>query len=383
MYVLIVGAGIMGLSTAWALVRKGHRVTIFEQGDVPNEHGSSVDQHRLIRHAYGAEEGYTRMVDNALAAWDLLWADLGQVLYEPTGTLVMAGATTREGVEGDWARQSRATLDMLGIPITRMSPTEATLRWPHLRAEGCVEALHMPSGGVLLAREIVAGLARWLDAHPMAQVHRHRRVEDLDGTRLRTRQGWVEADRVLIAAGPWVTKLAPSLTGKVTPSRQVVIYAEPPHRWREAWARSPMVLDFGGGGGIYVVPPVRGTTLKIGDHSFSLTGDPDQDRATSEAEAQATWALCARRFTDFEAHRLASARTCFYTVDPEERFALLPTSGGLAMTGFSGHGFKFGSLMGLAAAHALCTPEDQESVRHWAAGHAPPADMKHPPFDLR
>ena len=49
MRVIVVGGGIMGLACAWALVRRGHQVTLYEQGPLPNPLGSSHDQHRLIR----------------------------------------------------------------------------------------------------------------------------------------------------------------------------------------------------------------------------------------------------------------------------------------------------------------------------------------------
>jgi len=84
---LVVGGGIMGLSTAWGLRRMGCGVTVLEQGEIPNLMGSSSDHHRLIRHAYGAELGYTRLVEPAYAAWELLWQTLGVRHYHPTGTL--------------------------------------------------------------------------------------------------------------------------------------------------------------------------------------------------------------------------------------------------------------------------------------------------------
>src|SRR5690554_6035862 len=86
--ILVVGAGIIGLCTAWALARDGHEVTVLEQGPVPNPNGSSVDFHRLIRYAYGDRLGYTRMVGEAHAAWERLWSDLGERLYVRTGTLL-------------------------------------------------------------------------------------------------------------------------------------------------------------------------------------------------------------------------------------------------------------------------------------------------------
>ena len=56
--IIVVGAGIAGLSTAWSLVKRGHEVTIVEQGPIPNPLAASGDHHRIIRRAYGAAAGY-------------------------------------------------------------------------------------------------------------------------------------------------------------------------------------------------------------------------------------------------------------------------------------------------------------------------------------
>jgi glycine/D-amino acid oxidase-like deaminating enzyme len=82
----------MGLSAAWALAGTGWRVRLLEQDPIPNPRGASHDQHRLIRHAYGAEPGYMAMVDAAYAVWERLWPELGAVLHVPTGVLAMAEA---------------------------------------------------------------------------------------------------------------------------------------------------------------------------------------------------------------------------------------------------------------------------------------------------
>ena len=47
MRAIIVGGGIMGLCTAWALCRSGHDVVLYEQGPIPNPLASSYDEHRL------------------------------------------------------------------------------------------------------------------------------------------------------------------------------------------------------------------------------------------------------------------------------------------------------------------------------------------------
>src|SRR5579859_4616002 len=145
MKVSIVGAGIMGLGTAWALERLGHQVTIFEQGDVPNPQGSSVDQHRLIRYPYGPAEGYMRMVGDSYAVWDQVWADLGERLYRQTGTLCLAHAGAQ------WHRDSIAALERAGHPVEGIGRGELERRFPLVEAANVEEAYYLESGGVLFA----------------------------------------------------------------------------------------------------------------------------------------------------------------------------------------------------------------------------------------
>jgi glycine/D-amino acid oxidase-like deaminating enzyme len=58
--VIIVGAGINGLATAWALIRRGYDVELFDKGPIPNPVASSYDEHRVTRHCYGEMRGLCR-----------------------------------------------------------------------------------------------------------------------------------------------------------------------------------------------------------------------------------------------------------------------------------------------------------------------------------
>ena len=78
--VLVVGGGIVGLSTAWSLIARGFEVELFEQGPLPNPSGSSYDEHRILRHAYGTLTGYAQMVPAAFARWEALKRQVA--LYE-------------------------------------------------------------------------------------------------------------------------------------------------------------------------------------------------------------------------------------------------------------------------------------------------------------
>ena len=358
----------MGLSSAWALARAGFAVRVVEQDEVPNPRGASVDDHRLIRHAYGAQAGYMRMIDPAYAAWDLLFREAGERPYVATGMLAMAGSASL------WLTQSRACLRADGHMVEDLAADAVAARFPFLSATGISDAFHLGTGGVLLARRIVAALARLLAGRGVefvraraAAVHPERAEITLeDGRRL-------GADLLVVAAGPWGPRLLPALSARVRPTRQIVVRLEPPAELTEAWTRAPMLLDLAEDGGFYAVPPVAGTPLKIGDHRFAPTSDPDGPRMATDAEAAAILDLARHRIRGLESYRILSAAACWYDVEPAERFILEPLGGrSFVMSGFSGHGFKFGALLGLALAQAARDPALAAALPAWAAGEAPP-----------
>jgi len=361
--VAVVGAGVVGLSAARSLLQAGHSVVVYDRAEVPNPHASSVDASRLIRHTYGDKLGYARMVDPAYAAWDRLWAELGETLYQPTGTLILA----RPGAQ--WAHDSAATLDRLGIAYKPLDAAAAARHFPLLNLAGIDSAYLVPTGGVLAAERIVAALTERVRAlggtvrsgAGVAAVDAGGRVALDDGTELR-------ADAVVVAAGPWTARLWPELADQLTPSRQLVSYAAVPDELAEAWSGMPMVLDIGADSGVYAVPPVHGAPLKLGDHAFSLTGDPDCAREPGATELEELFARAARQLAAPERYRLLSGRTCFYTVAEAERFQYRRAGRVHVLAGFSGHGFKFGPLIGERVAELLngtLAPDDFET---WLAG---------------
>ena len=143
MKIIVVGGGIMGLSTALALHTAGHRVTLLEQGPIPNPLGSSVDDHRLIRHPYGPMTGYAKMINPAFAAWEQTWAALGRSLYHPTGTLILARDDTT------WAEASLSDMAELGIATQMLDDQKLHEMAPMLQNIKDTFAAYVDSGGVL------------------------------------------------------------------------------------------------------------------------------------------------------------------------------------------------------------------------------------------
>jgi len=364
MKVSIVGAGIMGLGTAWALERLGHQVTIFEQGTVPNPQGSSVDQHRLIRYPYGAAEGYMKMVGDSYAIWDQVWTDLGETLYRETGTLCLGTAGF------PWHGNATAALERAGHAFERLTQAELARRYPLVESAHIDQAFYLKTGGVLYAERIVAALAKRLAARGV-EIRTQTRVIDIDpdsGFVTLADGTIVGADALVVAAGPWTARLVPGLARRVKPSRQTLAYLIPPDDLKPLWQTSPMTIYKGPDAGFYVVPPRDGMGLKVGDHRFSLSGDPDGDRIGTEAEIADALAACGRYLTRFDEYRVDRLKACFYTVEPDEKFIIEPA--GLStyvMSPCSGHGFKFGPLLGSAVAGAIDAGEPGD-IAAWAAG---------------
>ena len=366
MKAIIVGGGIMGLSTAWALARDGHGVDLFEQGALPNPLASSVDEHRLIRHPYGEQGGYARMIDPAFAAWDLMWRDLGRRFYAPTGTLALTGGGR------DWAERSAATLATIGRPMTKLALDELPRRFPAIDARGVEHAFWLDTGGVLFAQDIVTGPARHLAARPNVRLHAGTPIRsvDLDRGRVTSSAGaHHDADTVVIAAGAWVGRLLPARQRQLVPSRQVVIYFRLPDAARAVWSKGPMVIDKTEEVGLYLVPPMEGRGMKVGDHEFSRRGDPDGPREATEEEMRPLLERCRSLIRGFDDWRVDRLKVCFYTVTDDERFVVEKAGAkGWLMSPCSGHGFKFGALMGQELARTIATERNPLQHARWAAG---------------
>ncbi|MEO1249256.1 MAG: FAD-dependent oxidoreductase [Pseudomonadota bacterium] len=366
MNITVIGAGIMGLSVARAALKAGHAVTVLEQSAIPNEAGSSIDESRLIQHAYGGMQGYARLVDPAFEAWDRLWDDLETNHYRQTGTLCVA-----EG-QADWIDASQEGLTRLGLKVDRLDRAELAARFTPLDPPDGSWGIHVAAGGTLAARDIVRDLARWLATNG-AVLRADTKVVKLDlssGTCHLAEGGTVEGDKLVVAAGPWSSRLIGAEV-RLAVSRHVSVMAEIPRVHASAWADMPMMFSISEGSiGNYWVPPSGSGQLTLGDHAISPPGDPDADRLIGGQERSIAFARGAGWLRAPELYDVKSGRACYYTMTMDERFVVRPLADRVwAMAGFSGHGFKFGPLLGEQVVAAIDGKISTESVSEIAAGH--------------
>ena len=364
MRVLVVGGGIVGLSTAWALARAEHKVEVFDQGGLPNPAGASNDQHRLIRHFYPDRLGYCRLVDDAFAAWERLWADLGRRHYAETGALAVSARVD------DWTDRARRTMDLAGVPYERFDGAEVARRWPFLLTRANY-AIRTKRGGVLFAERIMTDLIALL-AGLQVQRHANSLVTGIDAERgtITLKDGTTRgADAVVVAAGPWIGRLFPEFRDRVTPMRNALLYLEPPLRLIATWATAPSIIDCGADGEICAVPPVGGANLKFGIGAHSRPGDPDRDRGLAGDEANQLMSHLRSVIADLGTYRLKGVRSCFYAMAKDDRFILERRQRLWIVSACSGHGFRFGALTGELVADAITGEEETEAIAHRLAGY--------------
>ena len=167
------------------------------------------------------------------------------------------------------------------------------------------------------------------------------------------------ATRLVLTAGPWTAALVPALQTLARPERQVMLWVQP---------RVPSLFRLGAfpvfnldtpEGHFYGFPIFGQPGFKIGKyHHRRQSADPDHMDRECHAEDEAVMREGIRRyFPDADGPTMAM-KTCLFTNSPDEHFIIdrhpaLPQV--TLAAGFSGHGFKFASVVGEILADLVTT----------------------------
>jgi sarcosine oxidase len=312
--VAVIGAGVMGLAAARALMQRGHEVVVYEQYRSGHDRGSSHGRSRIFRLAY-AEEEYVRLAQESLGLWRALEAESGETLLELNGLLEIV-----QTLEESTAR----TLEACGVEWHRLDAGEAERRYPVFVPDDSFAVLQ-PEAGIVRADKALAAFARELDVRYETRVH----PDDLD------------AEVVVVTAGSWVNELLPEpLPVKVT--RETVCYFRP-----ENGRPIPSLVSFKPDSHTHdmysLADPVYG--LKVGAHHAGPEVDPN---GTGKPEPRlieqiVNWTRQTYRLAE---PNPVATDTCLYTTTPDETF-ILERRGRLVIgSPCSGHGFKFAPAIG-------------------------------------
>lgn len=369
MHIVIVGAGIVGLSTAYQLARRGHAVTLIERGPVPNPLAASTDHHRLIRYSYADQPVYCARIREAFEHWRAMWAEFDRPedhYYAATGILTLSQTA------GDWGDRARATLDDVGIAYRKYASVhELETAFPFLEtANGAYGFLS--EGGALMANRIMADLADLLRSRGV-KILEHSPVRSVDsrsGSATLEDGRLIAGDCLVVTAGVNTAGLAAGMALDLTPYRTVIVYADPPADLAEAYAGAPCWTDLGGDDDLWGVAPVHGLPLKLGCGRLGRTDDADGDRTMRRDEVEAMISAYRGRFRGIDDFEIRFCQANYWTRSPDERFVLERADRLVAVSACSGHGFKFGALSGSDVADAVEGSVPVDRVKGRLAGLA-------------
>jgi sarcosine oxidase len=213
-------------------------------------------------------------------------------------------------------------------------------------------ALYQPQGGVLLPeRCITAHVAAAQRAG--AEVRTGESVlgwlERGDSIDVRTDRGTYACHQLLIAAGAWTGTLLTDLRPMLAPERQVMLWLQPR---RPEYFRSdtfPVFYMHAPEGSFYGLPSHDGAGFKFGKyHHLGQQVDPDtMDRECHDEDERVLRDGLRRYFPDADGPTLAM-KTCLFTNTRDEHFIITRPAGSQVTiaAGFSGHGFKFCTVVG-------------------------------------
>lgn len=344
---IVVGIGGMGSATAYHLARRGKRVLGLERFDIPHGMGSSHGVTRIIRLAYYEHPSYVPLLRRAYDLWRELETGAHEQLLHITGS-IDAGPPGSQCFEG-----SLLSCELHDLPHEVLDGAALHRRFPGYRLPNTHLALLQPDGGFLLSERCIVAHVLAAMAHG-ARIQARERVLGWeprgDGVRVTTDRGSYEADRLVISAGAWASELAPGMEGLVQAERQALAWLQPLRSDLFVPERFPVFNLQVEEGRYYGFPIYSVPGFKFGRyHHLEEVGPADTlDRECHPRDEALLRSFADRYFPD-GAGPTMSLKACMFENSPDEHFILdlHPSCQRVAVAaGFSGHGFKFCSVIG-------------------------------------
>lgn len=353
--VAVVGLGAIGSSAAWRLAERGIDTIGIEQHEPGHDQGGSHGVTRLFRVACLEHPTLVPIARRARELWRDLETASGERLLHETGG-IMIGEPDSRIIAG-----SMLAAETHGVAVERLDRQEVARRFPgHATIDDGQIGLWDPEAGILrpeAAIRAAVDAARAAGARIVTSTRVATIEPDDDGVTVRTDEGAMRVQRVVVTAGPWIDRFVPL---PLTPHRQVLT-------WFRARAGERADLD--------VLPVfirrVPGTETWVWGHG-SMPGefdvkvgpefdgpfdrdDPDAiDRVVHPGETDGIRDLVAAAFPSVEPEPSA-ATTCIMTHTPDGQFVVGATGHERVTVGggCSGHSFKHAAALGeLVVQHA-------------------------------
>jgi len=360
--VIVAGLGGMGSSAAYHLAGRGKHVLGLERHTPAHDRGSSHGQSRIIRLAYSEDPAYVPLVIRAYELWERLERETGEDLMTITGGLMIGPPGTR------FFEGSKESAEKYDLPYEVLDSAGLKRRYPVFEPTPDTVALFEEKAGFLRPE---ASVKAHLDRAASLGADLKFGEEILSwqptrsGVRVETTTGTYEAERLVVSAGAWAPKLLADLGLPLEVTRQILFWFDPKGGIERFLPdRFPIFIwEPEDGNSFYAIPAHDGPKGGVKVAFFRADGKPADpetiDREVHDEEVEFIRSYLARYVPDLDG-KFLYAKTCMYTNTPDEHFVISvhPKYPQVAIAaGFSGHGYKFCSVVGEILA-ALVTEDE-------------------------
>ncbi len=360
---IVIGIGGMGSAALWHLARRGLKVLGLEQFGLAHDRGSSHGESRLIRRVHYEHPGYVPLAARAFDLWaEVEWLAKA-TLFVRTGFL-LAGREDRPIISG-----VRRVARTANFSISELSIDECARQFPGFTPAGDMTALYEPEAGYLRVEECIRAFVGLAQADGATVRYNEPAIawgHERDSVWVQTNHERYHASKLLFCGGAWTGQLLHALGLPLNIRRKVVLWYE---------AREGVYADASGcpiagfdteAGFQFAFPTLDGATVKVVEHSggIDVPSIDELDRSLNSDDQRPMLQFIRNRLP-FATENLVRYSVCPYTMTPDEHFIIdrHPLySNVLIPCGFSGHGYKFASVVGKALADLAADGRTDEPI---------------------
>ncbi|OLE90865.1 MAG: hypothetical protein AUF79_08070 [Crenarchaeota archaeon 13_1_20CM_2_51_8] len=362
--VCIVGGGVMGAATAYAISRMAdQRIILIDRYGVGNEYCSSNDVNRVFRYSYGNDQYYTKMAIESLRLWREIEEETGRELLIPAGLLMLEGQDERAN---KFNESSFKMLTDLGLGAEVYEGPGLKKRFPQFQAN---MGFFDPHGGVLLASKSLETFASRSGARGVRILEKHvTAFRDKSGLEIETSHGeTIRARKLVVTVGPWSNSfLRDGMTG-IIPTRQQLVYLKPS---RDLVKFQPTSCPVFFTDHHYGLPAVGIDGVKISNKELTDPVDPETARrSVDQDQIEQCRAACREFIPDLADGEVIRTKVCLYDMTENSDFVIDrdPDNRDIVYGyGFSGHGFKFAPLIGKLLAELTLDREPSFDISRYS-----------------
>ena len=352
---IVLGVGSMGSSTCYYLASRGYRVLGLEQFDIPHDHGSHAGQSRIIRKAYFEHPDYVPLLERAYENWKEIEGNTDSQIYFPTG-LLYAGKPEEVLIKG-----VRESAEKYKLNVESLSKSDTKHRFPQFQIPEGYEVLFEPDAGFVTPERAILLFAEQA-IRKGAQIHTKEKTaswkKEGDLITVITDKSTYTCKKLIITAGAWAGSVIPGFSSQLKVTRQVIAWVNPKERKPFELGQFPCwMIDDHTQEGMYYGFPVLPVAkfgapigLKVALHHPGLVSNPDAVNRIPSKEDENHLVEALDKYLPQGYETTHVLKTCLYTNTPDENFILdfLPgyDQQVVIAAGFSGHGFKFVSVVG-------------------------------------